>query len=249
MTGTAAPARHPDLAALTAGAGIPGGDLRRLTASVTPRAADDPCTPTLCAVQWEIRDGALWLAATDTHTIGAARWQLPEATPAAAGPVLLQVSETILLAEAVGDGPAVITIDPAAAAVTAVWSGGTYQARGPLPALAEIPDWRSVLTGLTGGTPGPAPARLMFDPAHLTRFTPPPPGSPAGCEQPPPLLRFQLRRQPDHTQAHLPGHVLRLVHRRDQPAHPRTRRRRVGRHHHQPLGQLPHATTTGGLPR
>lgn len=195
MTGTAAPARHPDLAASAATASMPGPDLRRLAAAVIPHAAGDPCTPALCAVQWEIRDGALWLAATDMHTIGAARWQLPAGTAAAAGPVLLPVSETILLAEAAGAGPVVVTIDPAAAAVTAVWSGGTYQARGPLHVLGEVPDWRSVLTGLTGGTPGPAPGQLMFDPAQLTRFTVQPAGTRAGRQQPPPpLLRFQLRR-------------------------------------------------------
>lgn len=194
MTRAAAPARHPDRAALTAAVSIPGADLWRLAAAVTPHAADDPDTPTLRAVQWEIRDGALWLAATNMHTIGAARWQPPGGTSAAAGPVLLPVSETVQLAEAVGTGPAVITIDPATAAVTAVWSGGTYQARGPLPGLCEIPDWRSVLTGLVDGAPGPAAGRLMFDPEHLTRFTVESASARADNERWSPLLRFQLRR-------------------------------------------------------
>ena len=192
MTAAAAPARQQ--AVLTAAVGIPGADLRRLVAAVTPHAADDPGTPTLCAVQWEIRDGALWLAATDTHTIGAARWPLPGGPVAAAGPVLLPVSETVLLTEAVGTGPAMLTIDPAAATVTAVWGGGTCQARGLPPMPCEIPDWRSVLTGLVDGTPGSAPGRLMFDPAHLTRFTVPSASAQAAPALRFPLLRFQLRR-------------------------------------------------------
>ena len=192
MTAAAAPARLQ--AALTAAFSIPGADLCRLAAAVTPHAADDPDTPALCAVQWEIRDGALWLAATDTHTIGAARWPLPGGPVADAGPVLLPVSETVLLTGAVGAGPAVLTIDPAAAAVTAVWNGGTYQARGLLPVPWEIPGWRSVLTGLLDGTPATAPVRLMFDPAHLTRFTVPSAGAQADPDRRFPLLRFQLRR-------------------------------------------------------
>ena len=108
--------------------------------------------------------------------------------------MLLPVSETVLLTEAVGTGPAMLTIDPAAATVTAVWSGATYQARGLRPVPCEIPDWRSILAGLVDGTPGSAPGRLMFDPAHLTRFTVPPASAQAAPALRFPLLRFQLRR-------------------------------------------------------
>lgn len=187
----APPARDAQNAAATIS--ISGTDLQRLTAAVAPHAAEDPDTPALCAIHWEIRDGALWLAATDTCTVGSARLPLPGDASLAAGPVLVPAGDTVALAEAVGEDLAAVTIDPAAAAVTAAWSGGTYQARYSSPVQGEIPDWRRVLACLVDGTPGPSARRIMFDPAHLARFTMPP-GGHADSEGLAPLVRLQLRR-------------------------------------------------------
>ena len=188
----APPARDAQNAAATIS--ICGTDLRRLTAAVAPHAAEDPDSAALCAIQWEIRDGALWLAATDTYTVGAARLPLPGEASLPAGPVLVPAGNTVALAEAVGEDLAAVTIDPAAAAVTATWSGGTYQARYSSPVQGEIPDWRRVLACLVDGTPGPPARRIMFDPAHLARFTMRPPYGRADSEGLAPLIRLQLRR-------------------------------------------------------
>ena len=178
----------------TATISISGTDLQRLTGAAAPHAAEDPDTPALCAIQWAIRDGALWLAATDMNTIGAARMPLPGGASLPAGPVLVPADETVAMAKAVGEDLAAVTIDPAAAAVTAAWSGGTYQARYSSPVRGEIPDWRRVLACLVDGTPGPSARRIMFDPAHLARFTIRPPGGRADSEGLAPQVRLQLRR-------------------------------------------------------
>jgi hypothetical protein len=73
---------------------IPGWHLRRLAGAVVPHAAAEAYKPALCAVQWEIRAGALWLAATDTYTMAAARWPLPDGTAGTAGPVLVSANDT-----------------------------------------------------------------------------------------------------------------------------------------------------------
>lgn len=195
MTPVLTPARAGAGRDTAAAVSIPGPDLRRLVAAVAPHAAADPDTPALCAVQWEVRGGTLWIAATDMYTIAAARWPLPAGgTPAATGPVLVPAGEALALAEAVGADLAAVTIDPAASAVTAAWTGGTYQARQPVPVPGEIPDWRGVLADLVDGQPASPGGRIMFDPSHLTRFTVRLSRGRPDSDERPPLVRFQLRR-------------------------------------------------------
>lgn len=169
MTATSTPVRERSAAYAIP---IPGPDLQRLAEAVIPHAASDAGRPALSAVQWEIRRGVLWLAATDTRTLGAARWPAGKGSPADAGPVLLSAGETAALAEAAGPGAATVSIDPEPGMITVISQTAAYRARWPCPRPEDIPDWRQVLAGLIDGTPAVAGRnQFAFEPAHLARFS------------------------------------------------------------------------------
>lgn len=194
---TTAPAPCAPRSAPTTGAEIPGRHLRRLADAVVPHAAAEAYKPTLCAVQWEIRGGALWLAATDTYTMAAARWPLPDGTAGTAGPVLVSANDTAALARFAGTGQAPVTIGIAAGMVTVTRADGkTRSARWPLPAPTadDIPDWRSVLGGLVDGTAAPSSGRFTFNSEHLSRFKMQSAQACAVSGGWPAELRFRLRR-------------------------------------------------------
>ena len=171
---------------------LPSADLRRLAGAVTPHAAEAR-EPALRAVQWQIRGGALWLAATGAHTAGTARWPLPGGSGEDAGPVLVSVEETAALARFAGDGPAEVTVDVNDGTVTVARRDGEEARSAPLPA-AGLQDWRDVLSGLFDGTPGHLGGRITFDSAYLSKFRLQSARPAAGTGGPPALLQFRLRR-------------------------------------------------------
>jgi hypothetical protein len=147
----------------------------------------------LRAVQWQIRDVALWLAATDLYTVGTARWPLPGGPGDDTGPVLVSVEETTSLARFAGDGQARVTVDVNGRTVTVGRGDGEQARSGPLPP-AWAPDWRDVISGLFEGTPGHLGARITFDSAYLSRFRLRSARPAARTGESPALLRFRLRR-------------------------------------------------------
>ena len=152
---------------------ILGGDLQRLASAVMPHAARDAADPVLCAVQWEISGGALWLAAADGHTGAAARWPLPGRPPGTAGPALVSANQAADLAGFAAAGPGPVAVKVRSGSVTVTRADGTARRALwplPLPAPGRIPDWREVVTGLLSAAPGPAPGGISVRSADLCRF-------------------------------------------------------------------------------
>ncbi len=176
---------------------IPGADLRRLAEAVAPHAAGGGHDQALSPVQWEIRGGALWLAAAAERTVGAARWQLPGAPGAAAGPVLVSLDETTALAGFAGSGDVRVAVDDALGGTVTVTRSGGQQARSApwlLPPPGEAGDWRGILSGLLDGTPGRLGHSITFESADLPRFRMPGARAVTGTGGRPAELRFQIRR-------------------------------------------------------
>ena len=170
---TAPAVEEPAVAAPCGAAAIPGRVLLRMAEAVVPHAAEEAYSPGLMAVQWEIRGGALWLAATDTRTLAAAR--CPASIGSAdGGPVLLPASATMRLARTAASAGAALTlvrVDAQALAVTVQAGNGQLRdAQWPLPpARHEAADWRQVLGGLLAGPPEQASA-LTAESWLLSRF-------------------------------------------------------------------------------
>jgi hypothetical protein len=152
---------------------VPGGDLRRLAGAVVPHAARAAADPVLCAVQWEISGGALWLAAADGHTGAVARWPLPGRPAAATGAALLSPGQATALASFAAAGPRPVAVEVHAGSVTVTRADGTASgAQWPLPppAPGRIPDWRDEVAGMLAAAPGPEVSGMTVCSAGLCRF-------------------------------------------------------------------------------
>lgn len=152
---------------------VPAPKLREMLEAVLPHADRDDTLPVLAAVRFEVRDGRLFLVATDRYTLGVARCQIPGCTLApvadcaAMVPIDFAVHVATELGKAGGSGIAVIafgdgelTVDP-----------GDGAPAGSSLVPGKCPDWRSMLHAILAGEPADLGERFGIDRRHLAKLT------------------------------------------------------------------------------
>jgi hypothetical protein len=150
---------------------VPAGKLRLMLTAVLPHANEDDSLPALCSVSFEVRDGTLYLAATDRYTIAIAREPIPGAV--AAG---LPDQSALLPLEAAWDLRRMLKKRTDVAAVMiedgklAVECGRTSASWTTLD-KGTFPDWRSLLHDSLTGTQAPLGDKAGVDAEKLARLT------------------------------------------------------------------------------
>jgi hypothetical protein len=173
--------------AMTTTITIPGVTLRRLLEAVLPHASEDKGLAACNAVQFEVRDGVLYLAASDQHTLGVARWRPHADIPSPAdAEALISLDDACHLREtlqnggpdailAFGDGLEAVT--PAGARTYPVLMiPGRVRADGAVikDTRVTFTDWRRIIREAFTAGPAELGDRYGLPPERIARFTTPP---------------------------------------------------------------------------
>jgi hypothetical protein len=156
-----------------------------MLAAVIPHAANEEDLPALEAIRFEVRDGTLFLIATDCYSIGVARCRIPGAqaapVPDATALLPLCVTEGALLSMLdCADGTAALVFGEDSLTVDTGRDSATYGTDGH---PEHFPDWRVLIAGLLTGEPAELGDTRGIAPLHLAKFQAGPEDSPGYCEE------------------------------------------------------------------
>jgi len=157
---------------MTTSVSVPAARLRDMLAAVLPHAAGEEDLPALEAVRFEVRDGTLFLVASDRYSIGIARCRipgaqaLPEPDVAALLPLCVTKDELPGMLER-AEGTAALIFGEETLTVDTGNTTATYGVDGH---PEHFPDWRSLMSDMLAGEPAELGAGLGIDPEFLGRF-------------------------------------------------------------------------------
>jgi hypothetical protein len=156
-----------------------------MLAAVMPHAGGEDVLPALEAIRLEVRDGTLFLIATDRYSIGVARCRIPGAlaapVPDATALLPLCVTEGGLLSMLErADGTAALVFGEDSLTVDTGRDSATY---GTDSHPEHFPDWRKTIAGILTGEAAELGDTRGVAPLHLAKFQPGPDDSPGHCEE------------------------------------------------------------------